>query len=450
MGQMNYWPATLKNQRPPTLGRAASLTALMEELKQSQWLPYESIENHQYAKLAVLAAHAAHHSPYFRERLARGGIAAQDMALYDGMKRLPLLTRGELQQVGTELYCERMPRSHFPLSEGKSSGSTGQPVTIRKTVLNQMFWCANMMREHAWHQRDFMGKTINVRAAITAAHLQNDWGYPVNILYPSAQTLNIPVTFSSRQLVDAIIEFRPSNLIIYPSTLKAVMALCEEEQVSISGLQHIWCIGETLKPELRVQASSLFGAQIEDDYSCNEVGIMALQCPESGLYHVMAESVIIEVLGEDDDPCKEGEIGKVVVTDLHNYATPMIRYDIGDYAEAGGPCPCGRGLPTLRSISGRRRNLVVKPSGDRHFPALSLAIFEANLPIRQFQLIQHSLQNVEVNLVTGRPLAAEDEAILTTALHKGLDYPFDLRFTYFEGVIPCPENGKFEEFISYV
>jgi len=58
-----------------------------------------------------------------------------------------------------------------------------------------------------------------------------------------------------------------------------------------------------------------------------------------------------------------GQVGRVVVTDLHNFATPLIRYDLGDYAEMADTCPCGRGLPALKRIMGRRRNMVRLPDG---------------------------------------------------------------------------------------
>ena len=77
-------------------------------------------------------------------------------------------------------------------------------------------------------------------------------------------------------------------------------------------------------------------------YSSQEVGYIALQCPENESYHIQAENVLVEILDDDGLPCEPGEVGRVVVTALHNLATPLLRYDIGDYAEVGSPCSCGR------------------------------------------------------------------------------------------------------------
>ena len=96
----------------------------------------------------------------------------------------------------------------------------------------------------------------------------------------------------------------------------------------------------------------------------------------------MAESVLVEILNDDGTPCAPGEIGRVVVTALQNFATPLIRYEVGDYAEASAPCPCGRGLPVIRRIMGRVRNLLVLPDGKKIWPAFGSRGLTEIAPIR--------------------------------------------------------------------
>jgi phenylacetate-CoA ligase len=210
-------------------------------------------------------------------------------------------------------------------------------------------------------------------------------------------------------------------------------------------------IGETLSRELAERCRNVLGVPTVDAYSSQEVGVIALQCPESGLYHVQSESLIVEVLGDDGRPCRSGEVGRVVVTDLHNYATPLIRYDLRDRAEVGPPCPCGRGLPTLRRIVGRERNMVLLPGGERHWPIVGLHRFREVGTILQYQLLQHSLQEVEMRLVTaGGTLGAAAEERLTAIVREALGYPFRIRFNYFEGELARSAGGKFEEFVCLV
>ena len=133
----------------------------------------------------------------------------------------------------------------------------------------------------------------------------------------------------------------------------------------------------------------------------------------------MAETVIVEVIGADGSPCREGEIGKVVVTDLHNFASPMIRYVLGDFAEMGGRCACGRGLPTLRRILGRERNLIVKADGTRHWPLVGFHQFDEVARIRQYQFVQHSLQAIEFKVVSDAELTTWRDRRLAAHCPRG-------------------------------
>ena len=180
------------------------------------------------------------------------------------------------------------------------------------------------------------------------------------------------------------------------------------------------------------------------------MGTIAIECPVSGLYHVMADNLIVEVLRENGDPCDFNEVGQVVITDLHNFAMPLIRYATGDYAEKGGSCSCGRGLPTLKKICGRERNLAILPNGKKYWPRIGFNHFRTIAPIEQYQLIQESLQNIEVRLVVSRTLMGNEEQALREIICEKMGFPFQLHFTYFEKQIPRGENGKFEEFICRV
>ena len=118
-----------------------------------------------------------------------------------------------------------------------------------------------------------------------------------------------------------------------------------------------------------------------DTYSSQEVGVIAIECPQGDGYHAMSEGLVVEVLRDDGEPCAAGETGHVVVTDLTNFATPLIRYDLADLAEAAGPCACGRGLPRIRRILGRERNLLRLPDGRRFWPLVGAFEYRAGAPV---------------------------------------------------------------------
>ena len=159
------------------------------------------------------------------------------------------------------------------------------------------------------------------------------------------------------------------------------------------------------------------------------------------------ESVVLEVLDDTGVPCASGQIGRVVVTDLHNFAMPLIRYAIGDYAEVGKPCTAGRSLPSLRRILGRRRNMIMRPDGRRHWPLTGFSRFDEVAPIRQYQFIQHTREHIEVRLVADEPLSSGQRDGPARIIRDSLGQPFELTLRQLPGPLPRTAGGKFEEFV---
>ena len=136
-----------------------------------------------------------------------------------------------------------------------------------------------------------------------------------------------------------------------------------------------------------------------------------------------------------------------MITSLRNFATPLIRYVIRDRAIRGGPCPCGRSLPTLRRIMGRERNMARRPDGSCAYPPLGVGSFWQHGPVAQFQFIQHAVDDIEVRLAVTRPATIDEEQALAAAIRTMLGHPFPLRFSYFDQALPPAPGGKHEEFV---
>ena len=212
-------------------------------------------------------------------------------------------------------------------------------------------------------------------------------------------------------------------------------------------IKGLMSFGEVLTPTQRADCERTFGMAPRDSYSASEVSLIAIECPDApGRYHVQSESVLLEILDADEKPCAVGVPGRVVVTDLHNLATPMIRYEIGDIAEWGKPCACGRGLPVLRRIVGRTLSLLRLPDGDTLVPDIERQELHRIAPIRQAQVIQRSLDAMEVRLAVDRALTNDELTEVRRAILHGLhDRDFVLSFAFMDE-IPRSQAGKFEAF----
>lgn len=442
------WPAL---PTPP----AAELLAQLYQLEQTQWWPAAALAEKQLRQFALLADHAYRQAPFYRRRLDLAGLAPRSVWSRETYTKIPLLTRAELLAQASDIFCRAVPETHGAVNEIQTTGSSGQPVTVRRTGVSQLTWLVLTMRDHFWQQRDFGASLAVIRAAVPVADnddeaRRNGWGAPASLLFPTGPGYALPISVDVAQQAEWLLRRNPGYLLTYPTNLNALLSCFERLGRFPAGLRQVRSISETLPAELRARCRQTLGVEVVDMYSSQEVGVIALQCPVSGLYHVQSESLLVEVLDDAGQPCAPGQVGRVVVTDLHNFATPIIRYEIRDYAEVGPPCPCGRGLPTLARIAGRERNMVVLPNGERHWPLVGYHRFREIAPITQFQLLQHSVQEVEVRLAVEQPLSAQQEARLTDVIQTALGHPFPLRFNYFSGELPRTQGGKFEEFACLI
>ena len=205
-------------------------------------------------------------------------------------------------------------------------------------------------------------------------------------------------------------------------------------------------MGETLPAALRQRVQRETGIPITDCYSSQELGVLAIECPVSGLYHIMEEAYVLEVINAHGAPCAEGETGRVVVTDLLNFAMPLVRYQIGDHAIPGPACPCGRPHRTLQRIVGRERNML-RVGEQRSWPLVGFHLFREVAPVLQYQLRQLSACQIEVRLVCSGPLTAAHETALAEVMRTALGHPFEFSFVLYAKQLPLGPTGKFEEFM---
>jgi phenylacetate-CoA ligase len=434
---------------------AANLLVQLTQLDDSQWWSPEQLTRMQHEQFAHLALHAHQQSPFFRERFDQAGLRPDRKWTADAFASIPLLTRAELMQQAWHIHSRAIPEKHGAVNAVQTSGSTGQTVTVMKTEVTQLFWLALAMREHLWHERDFSATLAIIKAMtptmddpILAAKM--GWGHPATLLFETGPSYSQPLAMVVAQQIAWLASIDPKYLLTYPSNLSALLDRYENGDALPASLRQVRTVGETLHDGLRERCKRLGDIDIVDMYSSQEVGLIALQCPVSGLDHIQSESLIVEVLDDEGRPCQPGQVGRVVITDLHNFATPLIRYEIRDYAEVGPICPCGRGLPTLSRIMGRRRNMVTLPDGSKHWPLVGAYRFREVADIKQYQAIQHSLSDVEIRLVVDAPLTSAHESRLTSLIHHALGHTFPLRFSYFKEELPKTKGGKFEEFISLV
>ena len=329
-----------------------------------------------------------------------------------------------------------------------TSGSTGAPVSVLRTALDGLFWKAFTLREHVWHRRDLGAKLSAIRQGVSEDESDN-WGAATEGIIRTGPASTLPVSRDIETQVHWIERQQPAYLLSHPSNLAALAEHCIEQGIRMPYLREARTRGEALPADLHALCRKAWGIPVVDMYSSNECGYIALQCPQTSHYHVMAESLLVEVIDDEGRACAPGQTGRIVVSTLHNFAMPLIRYEIGDLAEVGAPCSCGRGLPVMTRILGRQRNMLRLANGKRFWPSFGLRGLSRELGLRQHQLVQKSFDRIEARLVVDVPLDAAQEERLRKQLLSCVPAGFEVAFSYC-AEIPRSAGGKYEDFISEV
>lgn len=432
--------------------------AIQYQLEHSQWWPVAQIKTVQRTQLLALLRFASQNIPFYQRLFGSSEKNIPEPLTTDFIDSLPILTRGIVQQEKNQMFSKVSIKSHGEISYSVSSGSTGTPVTFARTQLTQTLWRSFALREHLWNKRDFSGKLGAIRwfakgvAEPPHGASNRSWGHIVSPVFESGISVSLNVTAPLESQKAWLDEQKLDYLISFPSNLMALTRYIIDKDLCFPSIRELRTIGELLTDEMRVLLETSWGCKVTDIYSCEEAGYIAIQCPEAHSYHVQSENILLEIVDDDGEPCPIGVPGRVLVTTLHNYASPLIRYELGDIAEYGEPCSCGRGLPVIKKILGRKRNRLTLPSGESRFPYLGEHGGIAKLTgvkVKQFQCVQIDRKTIEIRLSTAREFSKAEELRVSELVQKNLGYPFNVRFKFFDE-IPKSSRGKFEEFISLV
>jgi phenylacetate-CoA ligase len=406
----------------------------------------DQLRGYQERQLAQLLA-AAEASPYYRRVFARAGIKRGDPPS-EVLARLPLLTKQALREHGRELLTvAKPPRDTIVF---RSSGTTGTPTEIfiprRFHSLIQAFFEA---RNRNWAGVTYTDRRVMFGVRKVCRYDQSEppfWRFSPaeNLAYCSIYHL------SPRYMpayLDFLREFQPRVVMGYPNSLATLARFALENDARLPPARAIITTSETVTDEIRRVLEGAFGCPVRDNYCAVEACMLATQC-EHGGYHVSPDFGVFEVLDSEGRPCPPGQIGRAVVTGLHNTLQPLIRYEIGDAVAWSEQiaCACGRAMPLIRSIEGRIEDMCYTRDGRAVLRFDT--VFKGIESIREAQVVQESLERFVIYVVPTTAYSAADRARLieNMKLHVGT---VETEIQPVES-IPRTPGGKFKPVVSKV
>ncbi len=309
------------------------------------------------------------------------------------LRQIPITPKALVRSETKQFYSDFVPPEDGEVHDKPTSGSTGEPMLLRKTGRHFRFnTIENRRLKRGW--------SFDRHKRIAHIVMPND-DHPIGTMeeedLPGGAHSWKLYTAESAAAFDYYRRTSPTLVTGFPSIISAAL---EHAGEALPGLpiQLISTVAEVVPPELRAMVGQIPGCRLVDVYGCTESGVIAVQCPACDAYHPADRHLALEILDDEGRPVGPGDTGRIVVTPLFNSAMPLIRYETGDYAVLAESNDCPRSRLAIKTILGREKNLFKLPDGRKIFPRIPLSVV-TKLPWRQFKLIQRTFADVELHYV---------------------------------------------------
>jgi phenylacetate-CoA ligase len=399
----------------------------------------------QLASLRALLEYAGTHVVYWRELFRKVGFEPREVGSIADLAALPLLTR--------EIIRERFDDLVDPAHRGKNivkgtSGTSGVPLKFEHCNQSESWRQATRLRGYAW---------AGYRMGMPAVHY---WGPGVGDAPAGLAGQKMRLDRAARRevyidagrqdeaslgrMADVLRRMKPHAVIAYTQALASFCRWAMDRDARDWPDANVICCAEALLPHDRAVIERVFGPEVFETYGSRETMLLGAECELHEGLHLSEENVVLEIL-DDGRPAPEGAPGDVVVTDLHNYGMPFIRYANGDVAAAPAPgqggCLCGRTLRKLAHVDGRKMDMLHDAQGNPVPGIVFASILTSEAPaLREFQVVQRRNGDIELKVVRGRDWNESRFAGAADRI-RGYFRGLALRVTYLDA-IPPSGSGK--------
>jgi phenylacetate-CoA ligase len=391
------------------------------------------VENLQAEKLKAMLRHASKNSPYFKFQ----NIPEKNNP-YTWLKSYPVLTKKTFRENIEYILTKPMEQN---LTSVMSSGSTGPPskVYFSKSELSN-----NRALQIIWWE--WAGYKFGNSVLQTGVNMERSAEKKVKDKLLNTRYIDA-MSHSEAQILEELHLLRRQprdHFVAYASSLYLFAKTALAHGIRDVKFQSAISLGEKLLPQFREAIETAFSCKVYDTYGASEGFLIASQCKE-GKYHLMTPHVVVEILNDHNEEVKPGQTGRVVLTGLDNFTTPMIRYEVGDLAVKGYPvtCACGMGLPVLEEIIGRLTEFLITPAGKFITVQTVVRVLKQFPEIEQFKVIQKDADLYKLIYISPKNQLDVREREIRKMFEDIFGEP--LRFE-FEKVkeLPKAKTGKFQ------
>ena len=408
----------------------------------------DELEKFQHTYLERLLLHSYHNVPYYKNLFDNINLVTNQKVDVSRFHEIPILTKDLLRKHQKELISKDYQKRKWYYNS--SGGSTGEPTQFMQDDHYVKWYGAS----NNYYYQNMLGiNANNVKKAFL-------WGSPQDLFKGSIGFKNKMKNWFSNILflnsfkmtendmksyIESINSYKPVLIRGYAGSLYELANFSEKHALPIRTPKRIVCSAETLTSDMRTKIETVFGTKLYDFYGSRETASIAGECKD-GLIHIFSFNNYLEILDINDNPTIEGREGRVIITTLHNYSMPLIRYEIGDVAVPGLPrCSCENFLPSLKKISGRLEEQFIKKDGSiviGYFFVHLLGVLQNKGFLKKFQVIQEDYDQIKIRTIVNKELPKSEKNEIEQKIRVTMGQDCKILWEFVDE-IPKTSSGKY-------
>ena len=425
--------------------------ARLAELRKSQWLPREQMEQLRLERLRELLTIAYEHTSYWRTVMDERGVAPGEVDSLDVLRKFPFLMKETMRGRREDMvWKEQGPRVGLV----RTSGSTNEALQFYTSSFRESQITAARMRGHEWagirkgdKEMYFWGSPVELSKQDHVKHLRD-------FLVNDGLTNGFELTSErTPQYIDTWMRWRPKVIFGYPSSFTLLIQMASKQGLRVSGLKDrglrsICTTSEILTDVDRQTIEEAFGVPVFDSYGLREAGLVGYECDQRTM-HTMDEHQILETIDPVTAEPTDGE-GELVITSLISHPMPVIRYRTGDVVRISQePCACGRSLGRIEISGGRVADFVITNEGKWVVGYSFIYICRSIKGVAKFQVYQDKVGEIVMRVVVDENFPSDGDEQIKTAVSKRLGGENDIIVEHLDDIAPAP-SGKYRPVIGKV
>jgi phenylacetate-CoA ligase len=338
------------------------LNSSLEDLHQKSIaeLNSDDISLLNFKKRQTLFNHAKEHSIFYKKKYSNLDFFETGIKAPNDFLKIPPLTREELRSNFDNIKVDNVKSNNC--EKVSTSGSTGPPVSVlhdKRHPETPIRWRILQWWDiEPWENQAYIFRFKKTFWERFKNHLL--W-WPTQRIFLAAAN---PSTSDLKKFVRQLNSTKPSFVQGFVDVVYEFALYLLDNDITIPPPKVVWVTSAPLFSEQRELIEKAFGAPVCDQYGSTEIRLIAAECPSQKGLHIMQDTVHIEFVDANNQPVPPNTSGKILLTDLTNYAFPLIRYEIGDegkYLDA--LCDCGKPLYLMDQVRGRQALVIKTPSG---------------------------------------------------------------------------------------